>query len=79
EEIEAVLTVRPINSADIGRYEVKTSASTQHKGQWVESVERTVNINIKSDGSFWGITGLVILLVSIVLGIAVFTVQWSKR
>ena len=79
EEIEAVLTVRPINSAEIGRYEVKTSASTQHKGQWVESVERTVNINIKSDGSFWGITGLVILLVSIVLGIAVFTVQWSKR
>ena len=79
EEIEAVLTVRPINSAEIGRYEVKTSASTQHKGQWVESVERTVNINIKSNGSFWGITGLVILLVSIVLGIAVFTVQWSKR
>ena len=79
EEIEAVLTVRPVNSAEIGRYEVKTSASTQHKGQWVESVERTVNINIKSDGSFWGITGLVLLLVSIVLGIAVFTVQWSKR
>jgi hypothetical protein len=79
EELEATLTVQPIDSAEIGRYEVKTSASTQHKGQWVESVERTVNINIKSDGSFWGITGLVVLLVSIVLGIAVFTVQWSKR
>ena len=79
EEIEAVLTVRPIDSAEIGRYEVKTRASTQHKGQWVESVERTVNVNIKSEGSFWGITGLVVLLVSIVLGIAVFTVQWSKR
>ena len=79
EEVEAMLTVRPVNSAEIGRYEVKTSASTQHKGQWVESVERTVNINIKSDGSFWGITGLVLLLVTIVLGVAVFTVQWSKR
>ena len=79
EEIEAVLTVQPVNSAEIGRYEVKTSARTQHKGQWIESVERTVNINIKSGGSFWGITGLVLLLVSIVLGIAVFTVQWSKR
>ena len=79
EEIETVLTVQPTDSAEIGRYEVKTSASTHYKGQWVESVERTVNINIESEGSFWGITGLVLLLVSIVLGIAVFTVQWSKR
>ena len=79
EKIEAMLTVRPLDSTEIGRYEVKTSASTHYKGQWVESVERTVNINIESEGSFWGITGLVILLVSIVLGIAVFTVQWSKR
>ena len=73
------LIVQPAASAETGRYEVKTSARTQHKGRWIESVERTINIQIKGEGSVWGITGLVILLVTIVLGIAVFTVRWSKR
>ena len=79
KEVAVQLIVQPAASAETGRYEIKTSARTQHKGRWIESVERTINIQIKGEGSVWGITGLVILLVTIVLGIAVFTVRWSKR
>ena len=73
------LIVKPGRATDIGRYEIKTSARTSHKGRVVETAERTLIVQIKGSPAVWGIGSMIVILAAIVFAVAYFTVRWSRR
>ncbi len=73
------IEVTPPANVDVGKYEVKVSAKTEHKGRPIESLEKNVTVVVKTKANILLATALVLLLVGLVFGVAIFTIRLSRR
>ncbi|HDH99998.1 MAG TPA: hypothetical protein ENF74_03285 [Firmicutes bacterium] len=79
KEVPVKVEVTPPGDVEVGKYEVKVGASCEHEGKLVEAQEKNVTVNVQGKANVLGSALLVMLLVGIVVGVAIFTVKLSRR
>jgi len=79
EKIPVDIKVTPPAGVDVGKYEVKVLAKTEHKGRPIESLEKNVTVVVKTRANILLGSALVLLLVGLVVGVAIFTIRLSRR
>ncbi len=79
EEVPVKIEVVPPEGIDVGKYEMKVGASCELGGRLIEAQEKSVTIKVESKANILGTTLLIVVLVTAIVGIAVFSVRLSRR
>ena len=79
EEVTVRIKVIPGEGIDVGKYEVKVGASCEHQGRLIEAQEKNVTIQVESKTNLLGTTVLMVVVVGLVIGVAVFSIRLSRR
>lgn len=79
QEVNVYIRVIPPLEIEMGEYEMKIGARTEHEGAPIEATEKNVKIKVKSKTNLFGGVALVVALVLLVVGVAIFTIRLSRR
>jgi len=79
QEVDVGIRVTPVEGIEVGEYEMKIGARTEHEGAPIEATEKNVKIKVKSKTNLFGGVALVVALVLLVVGVAIFTIRLSRR
>ena len=73
------ITIVPPKDIEPGKYEVQHNAVTEYQSQKVESTDKNVSVIIKTKTNLLGTFILIVILVGMVVGVAVFTIKITRR
>ncbi|MEW6200512.1 MAG: NEW3 domain-containing protein, partial [bacterium] len=79
EEVRVDVTVVPPPNAEVGAYEIKAQAETEHEGTTVQTEQKNLRLQVSGRTNLLGNILLISVLIVAVIGIAVFTVRLSRR